>query len=277
MFFPNGKRYVGQTSVPLKRRWGKNGRKYENQPYLYNAILKYGWNNIEHLTLKSNLIPDEADYFEKYYIKLYNSCDENFGYNIETGGSLHKEVSQKTRKKLSQINLGKKLSEETKKKMSISRMGANNSNYGVKYSEERKKQMSIARIGKPSANKGKKLSEERKKQMSISRKGKKSHAIWTDEMRKYMSIKQKELYNEEHRKKSSEIKKGGKNPMAKTCIITDLILNKEYIFESCTAAINFMKIGHATFTTCVNSNKIYKNRYIIKSYKHKENILNDKN
>lgn len=50
--FPNGKRYVGITSKPPKTRW-ENGAGYakDGQPVMYNAIQKYGWDNIEHNVL----------------------------------------------------------------------------------------------------------------------------------------------------------------------------------------------------------------------------------
>lgn len=47
---PNGKVYIGQTSLNPESRWQK-GRHYKGSPYFYNAILKYGWDNIEHIIL----------------------------------------------------------------------------------------------------------------------------------------------------------------------------------------------------------------------------------
>ena len=41
------KYYVGITSKTVEFRWKKDGYGYINQPF-YNAIQKYGWNNIEH-------------------------------------------------------------------------------------------------------------------------------------------------------------------------------------------------------------------------------------
>lgn len=82
--FPNGKKYVGQTSRPLKVR-ANNGEGYKSSPAVYNAIKKYGWNNIKIETHECSS-KDEMDSLEKYYIKLYNTTDNNYGYNLTYGG-----------------------------------------------------------------------------------------------------------------------------------------------------------------------------------------------
>lgn len=84
--FPNGKKYIGQTKRSIKERAGANGYYYQDSPLLYNAIQKYGWDNIQKDILEDNLTLDEANNQEKYYIKLYQTTDKNFGYNLSTGG-----------------------------------------------------------------------------------------------------------------------------------------------------------------------------------------------
>lgn len=42
---PNGKVYIGITKRNVEKRW-LNGKGYERQPHFYNAILKYGGDNI---------------------------------------------------------------------------------------------------------------------------------------------------------------------------------------------------------------------------------------
>lgn len=71
---------------------------YKGQ-YFHKAILKYGWNNIEHKVLFYNLSKEEAEEKEIQLIKKYRSNNINFGYNIENGGHIHC-VSEVTRKKL---------------------------------------------------------------------------------------------------------------------------------------------------------------------------------
>lgn len=88
--FPNGKRYIGITSKVPKNRW-QNGTGYSknNQPVVYNAIQKYGWNNIEHIILFKNLIEKDAKNKEIELIKEYNTYCHNKnsnGYNMTFGG-----------------------------------------------------------------------------------------------------------------------------------------------------------------------------------------------
>ena len=82
---PNGKRYIGITSKKPEDRWGKDGSGYEKQMFM-NAINKYGWDNIEHKILFTNLTHVEANCKEKFLIKYYNTTDRNYGYNRSYGG-----------------------------------------------------------------------------------------------------------------------------------------------------------------------------------------------
>lgn len=117
--FPNGKRYVGITSQKPSERW-RNGNGYKGSTAVYRAINKYGWHNIEHRILYENLSKVEAEKLEIKLIKEWNTLSPN-GYNLCEGGNLvsgHK-VSDKTKKYLRKINLGKKYSKEVKKKQTI--------------------------------------------------------------------------------------------------------------------------------------------------------------
>ena len=94
----NNKKYIGQTSLnPPEKRW-KNGYGYSNQMF-FQAIQKYGWDNFEHIILETNLTSEEANEKEKYYIKLYNTTNSQYGYNCTEGGVqlsfLSKEAKQK--------------------------------------------------------------------------------------------------------------------------------------------------------------------------------------
>lgn len=62
--------YIGQTN-DIKTRWKPSA--YKTCTKFYNAINKYGWNNFKHEILKDNLTIDEANEWEEYYIKAYNS------------------------------------------------------------------------------------------------------------------------------------------------------------------------------------------------------------
>lgn len=175
--FPNNKVYIGITSQKPNERW-KNGKGYYGSTRIHNAINKYGWENIQHKVLYEHLAKEEAENKEKELIQQYKSYDEKYGYNLELGGNLNKEVSEETRKKLSKKLSGKNnpmygriMSDENKKKMSIRNKGKNNPMYGKS-----------ARIGK-------------------------HH---TEETRKKLS---KIMNSPEVHKKLSEASKGKNNPM----------------------------------------------------------------
>ena len=80
--FPNGKKYVGQTATSLEQR-ASRGDGYVNSPAVYNAIRKYGWNNIEIETFPCNS-KQQMDELEKYYINFFKT--QEFGYNKNAGG-----------------------------------------------------------------------------------------------------------------------------------------------------------------------------------------------
>lgn len=99
----NGKVYIGQTIYGDKpnKRW-LNGRGYQINSHFYNAIQKYGWDKFEHFILMSNLTVEEANYYEQEFIKLYDACNPDKGYNITTGGcnyTIPTETLKERRKK----------------------------------------------------------------------------------------------------------------------------------------------------------------------------------
>ncbi len=82
---PSNKVYIGITSQDPQKRWGK-GCNYKKHKYFYSAIQKYGWENIKHEILFSNLTETEAKKKEIELIAKYESTDKNFGYNLTQGG-----------------------------------------------------------------------------------------------------------------------------------------------------------------------------------------------
>ena len=113
----NGKVYIGQTcQQPREKRW-RNGHGYNENPHFYSAIIKYGWDNFEHIIYKDNLTQEQADELESNLIKQFNSMNDNYGYNMTSGGD-HPKLSKESKEKISNALKGKPLSQEHKKKLS---------------------------------------------------------------------------------------------------------------------------------------------------------------
>ena len=155
---PNGKKYIGITSLVPERRWQK-GRGYKDQSYFYKAIQKYGWDNFKHEVPFTDLTKEEAEQKEIDLIACYQSDNRNFGYNVDRGGNSHGKTSEETkrkisqklkgrakpesvRKKLSESNKGKKRSEETRRKLSETHKGERNYWYGKNLDDEIRQKMS---------------------------------------------------------------------------------------------------------------------------------------
>ena len=122
----NGKIYIGQTKQKVEDRW-RDGLGYKpygkkSPSHFWNAIQKYEWNNFEHIILKGDLTLKEANYWEEYYIKQYNSTNKQYGYNISFGGD-NRKLSEETKKKISMVNKGHLVSEETRQKISNANKG----------------------------------------------------------------------------------------------------------------------------------------------------------
>lgn len=101
----NHKVYVGQTCNPSRRRSGhfSNTKKQIDHPF-YRSIQKHGVENFSFEVIEE-CSDDQIDDREIYWITYYDSCNREFGYNIEPGG---RGITNKTRKKLSDVLKGNK-------------------------------------------------------------------------------------------------------------------------------------------------------------------------
>ena len=127
----NKKVYVGITNQDIHKRW-KNGYGYTKCKKFYNAIIKYGWNNFEHVVL-CKTCKGRALLLEKTLIKYYKN--RKLSYNITDGGEdnipsmLGKHHTEEAKRKIS--NAGKRpCSEQTKRKIGLANRGSNNGMYG---------------------------------------------------------------------------------------------------------------------------------------------------
>lgn len=164
----NGKIYIGQTCKTLNDR-SKKGEGYKHNKVFYLAIKEYGWENFEHQILEECDSIEEAYIKEKYYIKLFKSNQEEFGYNMTTGGSKGTKLNETSKKRISQSKIGDKnpmknhiFSEEHREKLSKTLKGRKkskewvekimkNNNHktmlGKKHSKETKAKMSLKQLG----------------------------------------------------------------------------------------------------------------------------------
>jgi group I intron endonuclease len=187
---PSGKIYIGSSINYKKRLTQYRGVSSKSQTILYNSFLKYGIENhifeiVENCT-KENLLEREYHYGCLYDVISVNGMNcklPKFGdkYQVVRQETVEKmrqwkpteetiqnmknaqqkrakesKVSEETKQKLRDANLGKKASEETKKKISIGGKGrivSDETKLKMKawkrkpLSEEHKKKLSIAKIG----------------------------------------------------------------------------------------------------------------------------------
>ena len=161
--FPNGKIYIGITKQLPKYRWRSDGSGYKprkkNSSKIWNAIQKYGWDNVKHEILYDHLTKDDAEQKEVYLIALFKSDCDDFGYNIAPGGWIG-ECSEETRRKIGNSRrgnnygmigenapfYGKRHTQETKNKISAATSGENNPYFGKHHTEETKIKVKIASL-----------------------------------------------------------------------------------------------------------------------------------
>lgn len=116
----NNKKYIGQ-SVDLKDRlYGHKTKlkhnKYKNR-HLQFSVNKYGLENFSFYIIEECSI-ECLDERERYYISLYKSDNEEFGYNVEPGGARGlKTMSEQTKNKISQSLKGRVFTQEHRDKL----------------------------------------------------------------------------------------------------------------------------------------------------------------
>lgn len=206
---PSKKHYVGITCQPPVKRWG-HGKNYKNNEHFYNAIQKYGWDNISHEVVAEGLSKEDASLLEMALIEKYNSHDPRFGYNLTTGGE-HYEFSPNV---ITRLKKPKKISEAERAKM--------RERGRLSWSKNLKDQkLSPEAISKMAASKrGRKMSAEGKANLSIS-----MHAHWeqaggfSDEHREKLSIALKgRTYSKETLERMKASKQPDKNPRSRAVL-----------------------------------------------------------
>lgn len=165
---PSGKVYIGITCQNPIRRWA-HGHGYRRNQYFTRAIKKYTWEAFTHEILFDGLTKEEACEKEIELIGFHRSNNDEYGYNISSGGEFPSS--------------GRKLSNEEKQKLSECRRGEKHPFYGKHLSEEHRRKMS-------EAHKGYKPTPEECQQRSERQRGEKNHNYGkhpSEETRKRMS------------------------------------------------------------------------------------------
>lgn len=144
--FPNGKVYVGLTCQNPLDRW-QGGYGYKNQRLMFNAIKKYGWENIQHEIILDGLTLSEAHEKEIEWISYHRSNERLFGYNVSSGGESGNghTVSKEVREKIGAAHRGKRLSSEHREKLRLSHLGKKRGKVPPEVIERRK----LAGVGGP--------------------------------------------------------------------------------------------------------------------------------
>lgn len=83
----------------------------------HNALLKYGFENFTWEIIHTCNTQEELDYWEKYYIRLYDACDRIKGYNLKFGGKAGGIFTEEARENLGKSTKKKWENPECAKKM----------------------------------------------------------------------------------------------------------------------------------------------------------------
>ena len=166
----NGKVYIGQTCYRnINQRW-RHGEGYKHSPHFYNAIQKYGWENFEHIILFEDICGYElADAIERELIQKYQSNNSEYGYNISSGGSYGRTLTDETKNKIRISKIGDKNPNYQKSPSYITRQRMSASHKGIKQSDEWINKRN--RVGEQNAMYGRTLSKESKELISKKTKG----------------------------------------------------------------------------------------------------------
>ena len=121
--FPDGQRYIGQTTQSACKRF-RNGNGYRGCTDIEKAIDQYSWDNVQTDILYYDIPSDELYRYETLCIArwgtFHNGLNSRFGSGV---------ASDEARAKMSAAMKGKKKSDEHCAKMSEAMKGENHPNH----------------------------------------------------------------------------------------------------------------------------------------------------
>lgn len=189
----NNKEYIGLTTRTLEERWKQHvyesnrENSWEWNTPLGNAIKKYGKDSFQVFVLEECSSETEMKLKEIQLIKERKSLSTETGYNLTLGGDgrLGYKLSEETKKKIGEGNLGKIMSIEAREKMSVAAkkrcVGKLSPMDGKRHTEEAKNKISAASRGRIHL-------EESKKKCSESQKGIKKSAESVEKMKNSLKL-----------------------------------------------------------------------------------------
>lgn len=254
----NRKSYIGQTIQALDQRKRKHCWEAIHSDgscrCFAKALRKYGLKAFDWKVIDTADTLEDLNVLEELWIEAERTVVPG-GYNLRTGGE-NSLPSEKTKKRMSVAQKGKKLSDKTKSKISKALKGrkgrkssietrkkiseilkGNKNSVGRKHSSETKQKIS-------EAGKGQKHSEEAKQKMSAARKGRKYSAKTKRKMSEAQKGKHTTLAT---RRRMSEAQKGKKALNAKAVIING------FPFKTMKLAAIFLGVSRSTLRCRLNS------------------------
>ena len=184
----NDKIYIGKTTRPIQDRFEehiqeakrynrclRNGKSFPYQSKLYQAMVKYGYNNFIITLVESCDESYDIDEKERYYIELYKSNTDDIGYNICKGGAggpsqLGRHHTAEMKKRHSEMQKGKKWYNNGTDEIMIYKTHIVPDGFVPGRIYKGLCGEKNPAFGKPGINKGKHLSEETKKKLSETKK-----------------------------------------------------------------------------------------------------------
>jgi group I intron endonuclease len=121
----NEKVYIGLSKNPKQRFYGHA----RGKTYLGRSIKKHGIENFSFDVFVSCFSLEEAKRIERFYISLYESNNQDKGYNIMGGGEGGHPHSEISNLKNRLAHLGKKMGKDFSRKISNVVSGSNNPRY----------------------------------------------------------------------------------------------------------------------------------------------------
>ena len=151
----NGKKYIGQTIVPLERRIGHHFQRGSHCKAFHKALTEFGREAFSFSVIDSAMSADSLSNREAYWIAFHDSQVPN-GYNIEASS---RTTSEASRKKIGDAHRGKTISAATRELIAAARRG-------TKMSVASSIKKSVAAKGRISPMKGRTHSAQTKEDIS---------------------------------------------------------------------------------------------------------------